>query len=361
MENELTKRDHVGVQDFVLLEDFQNPDAFRENLKKRFSENLIYTYIGPVLVSVNPYKVLDIYNKDIIESYRNVNFYELPPHIFAIADAAYRSMRGENRDQCVLISGESGAGKTEASKKLLHYIAASSTHSSEVERVKDRLLKSNPVLEAFGNAKTNRNDNSSRFGKFMDIQFDYKGAPVGGHILNYLLEKSRVVQHATGERNFHIFYQLLCSRNHDLLERVNLAADPNQYHYLRQGQSISVASVNDKENFEEICQAMKICDFSSTEQESLFAIVAAVLHLGNITHVEDQGVAKLSHNGHETYVADLLGCPKEQLITALENRTIDVRQEKMKTPLNSEQAIYVRDALAKGIYDRLFTWIVKKN
>lgn len=360
MENELTKRDHVGVQDFVLLEDFQNPDAFRENLKKRFSENLIYTYIGPVLVSVNPYKVLDIYNKDIIESYRNVNFYELPPHIFAIADAAYRSMRGENRDQCVLISGESGAGKTEASKKLLHYIAASSTHSSEVERVKDRLLKSNPVLEAFGNAKTNRNDNSSRFGKFMDIQFDYKGAPVGGHILNYLLEKSRVVQHATGERNFHIFYQLLCSGNHDLLEKVNLTADPNRYHYLRQGQCISVASVNDKGNFEEVGQAMKICDFSSTEQESLFAIVAAVLHLGNITHVEDQGVAKLSHNGHETYVADLLGCPKEQLITALENRTIDVRQEKMKTPLNSEQAIYVRDALAKGIYDRLFTWIVKK-
>ncbi|XP_052824673.1 unconventional myosin-Ic isoform X1 [Octopus bimaculoides] len=360
MESELTKRDHVGLQDFVLLENFTDPDAFKLNLKKRFKENLIYTYIGPVLVSVNPYCQLDIYNNDIMQSYRNINFYELPPHIFAIADAAYRSMRGENRDQCVLISGESGAGKTEASKKLLQYIAACNVHSSEVERVKDRLLKSNPVLEAFGNAKTTRNDNSSRFGKFMDIQFDYKGAPVGGHILNYLLEKSRVIHHAPGERNFHVFYQLLCSKDQELLEKLNLDGDPNKYHYLCQGKSIKIASIDDKKNFEEMRQALKICDFSCSEEESLFAIVAAVIHLGNITHKEDQGVAKLSLNGHETYIAKLLGCPEEQLIAALENRTIDVRQEKMQTPLNLEQAIYARDALAKGIYDRLFTWIVKK-
>ncbi|ESP00949.1 hypothetical protein LOTGIDRAFT_180353 [Lottia gigantea] len=147
MENELHRRDHLGVQDFVLLEDYKSQDAFLNNLRKRFEGNLIYTYIGPVLVSVNPYHELDIYNQKFIETYRNVNFYELPPHVFAIADASYRSMRGENHDQCILISGESGAGKTEASKKILQYIAASSTHSEDVERVKNRLLQSNPILE----------------------------------------------------------------------------------------------------------------------------------------------------------------------------------------------------------------------
>uniref|UniRef100_A0A3Q3N9J5 Myosin motor domain-containing protein n=1 Tax=Labrus bergylta TaxID=56723 RepID=A0A3Q3N9J5_9LABR len=164
----------VGVQDFVLLENYTSEAAFIENLRKRFKENLIYTYIGSVLVSVNPYKDLEIYTKNHMERYRGVNFYEVSPHIYAVADNSYRSLRTERKDQCILISGESGAGKTEASKKILQYYAVTCPASDQVQTVKDRLLQSNPVLEAFGNAKTLRNDNSSRFGKYMDIQFDFK-------------------------------------------------------------------------------------------------------------------------------------------------------------------------------------------
>uniref|UniRef100_A0A4W6BNS5 Myosin Ic, paralog b n=1 Tax=Lates calcarifer TaxID=8187 RepID=A0A4W6BNS5_LATCA len=232
MESALTARDRVGVQDFVLLENYTSEAAFIENLRKRFKENLIYTYIGSVLVSVNPYKELEIYTKNHMERYRGVNFYEVSPHIYAVADNSYRSMRTERKDQCILISGESGAGKTEASKKILQYYAVTCPASEQVQTVKDRLLQSNPVLEAFGNAKTLRNDNSSRFGKYMDIQFDFKGAPVGGHIINYLLEKSRVVHQNHGERNFHIFYQLIEGGEEDLLRRLGLERNPQQYQYL---------------------------------------------------------------------------------------------------------------------------------
>ncbi|XP_078023475.1 unconventional myosin-Ic-like [Epinephelus lanceolatus] len=232
MESALTARDRVGVQDFVLLENYTSEAAFIENLRKRFKENLIYTYIGSVLVSVNPYRELEIYTKNHMERYRGVNFYEVSPHIYAVADNSYRSMRTERKDQCILISGESGVGKTEVSKKILQYYAVTCPASEHVQTVKDRLLQSNPVLEAFGNAKTLRNDNSSRFGKYMDIQFDFKGAPVGGHIINYLLEKSRVVHQNHGERNFHIFYQLIEGGEEDLLRHLGLERNPQQYQYL---------------------------------------------------------------------------------------------------------------------------------
>ncbi|XP_078337010.1 unconventional myosin-Ic-like isoform X3 [Crassostrea virginica] len=361
MENELHKRDHTGVQDFVLLEDFTNPEAFVDNLRKRFTAKLIYTYIGPVLVSVNPYQNFDIYNEEYVQIYRNVNFYELPPHIFAIADAAYRSMRGENRNQCVLISGESGSGKTEASKKILQFIAASSHHMNDVEQVKDRLLQSNPLLEAFGNAKTNRNDNSSRFGKYMDIQFDFKGIPVGGHILNYLLEKSRVVHHSDGERNFHIFYQLIAGGTPLLLSKLKLTKDAENYHYLTQGKSVRVDALNDHKDFNHVKHALDVCDFNAKEQEALFAIVASVLHLGNVQFEEnDDGPANIADFTPVEHISQLLGCPEGILQSALQNKTIEAKGEKLKSPLNKDQALYARDALAKGVYDRLFTWIVKK-
>ena len=261
MEAALHARDRAGVQDFVLLEDYKSVTAFVNNLRKRFHENLIYTYIGPVLISVNPYKPLNIYNDKVVETYRNVNFYELPPHIYAIGDVAYRTMLSESKDECVLISGESGAGKTEAAKKILQYIAATSLHSGDVDRVKDRLLQSNPILEAFGNAKTNRNDNSSRFGKYMDIQFDFKGAPVGGVILNYLLEKSRVVFQANGERNFHIFYQIIASGG-SLCKKLEIKENTESYYYLNQGETAGTDPMDDKGNFETVKYALGICDFS---------------------------------------------------------------------------------------------------
>lgn len=363
MESELQARDRIGVQDFVLLEDFQSEDAFLENLKKRYNSGLIYTYIGTVVVSVNPYKNLPIYSQDVIEKYRGENLYELPPHIYAISDSAYRSMKEERIDQCVLISGESGAGKTEASKKILEYLAAISTSSDDVERIKDRLLESNPVLEAFGNARTNRNDNSSRFGKYMDIQFDFKGSPVGGHIINYLLEKSRVVHQAKGERNFHIFYQLLQGGSNELLDILDLERDTSKYFYLNQGGDTHVESLNDVANFKHVKEALSIIEFTEEEQNALFAIIASVIHLGTIGFLDpeiEHGEVKLENGRPVNVVSKLLGCPEEVLEKALTSRTVETRGDKVRTPLTSEQAIYARDALAKAVYDRMFTWLVQR-
>ena len=169
--------DRVGVQDFVLLENYRSEEAFLDNLQQRFKADLIYTYIGNVCVSMNPYHQLSIYSDEHIKIYQNVNLYELPPHVFAVADQAYRSMREELLDQCILISGESGAGKTEASKKILQFLALTSTNTGKAGDIRDRLLQSNPILEAFGNAKTTRNDNSSRFGKFMQVRREASSRP----------------------------------------------------------------------------------------------------------------------------------------------------------------------------------------
>uniref|UniRef100_A0A8D0GKM0 Unconventional myosin-Ic n=2 Tax=Sphenodon punctatus TaxID=8508 RepID=A0A8D0GKM0_SPHPU len=361
MESALTARDRVGVQDFVLLENFTSEAAFIENLRKRFKENLIYTYIGSVLVSVNPYKDLEIYSKQHMERYRGVSFYEVSPHLYAIADNSYRALRTERKDQCILISGESGAGKTEATKKILQYYAVTCPVSDQVETVKDRLLQSNPVLEAFGNAKTLRNDNSSRFGKYMDVQFDYKGAPVGGHILNYLLEKSRVVHQNHGERNFHIFYQLLEGGEEELLRRLGLEKNPQQYHYLIKGQCAKVSSINDKNDWKVVRKALSVINFSDNDVEDLLSIVASVLHLGNVQFAADeQGNAQVTTENQIKYLARLLGAEASVLREALINKKIIAKGEELVSPLNLEQAAYARDALAKAVYGRTFSWLVNK-
>ncbi|XP_054157929.1 unconventional myosin-Ic-like [Oppia nitens] len=360
MESELHARDRVGVEDFVLLEDYTDPNAFMDNLKKRSKENLIYTFIGQVLVSVNPYKNLDIYSNDMIETYRNVNLYELPPHIFAISDVSYRLMREECRDQCILISGESGSGKTEASKKILQFLAAASHHNPTVESVKDRLLLSNPVLEAFGNAKTNRNDNSSRFGKYMDIEFDYLGTPLGGHINNYLLEKSRVIHQNKGERNFHIFYQLINGADDETLGQLFLRRDPQSYYYLNQGDSDDIIGTDDAKQYSIVTNAFKAFDFKDNDEMNLLSIVASVLHLGNTGFYEENGEAVIAQLKTVSHICKLLKCKEDLLQEALTNRTIEARGESVSTPLTRDQAIYARDALAKAVYERLFTWLVNK-
>lgn len=360
MERGLHDRDRVGLQDQVLLENYQSEDAFIDNLKKRFQENLIYTYIGHVLISVNPYKELPIYTEQDVKEYRKRHFFEAPPHVFALSDNAYRSLTEENRGQCILISGESGSGKTEASKKVLQFIAAATGHTTSVEGVKDKLLQSNPVLEAFGNAKTNRNDNSSRFGKYMDVQFDYRGAPEGGNILNYLLEKSRVIHQSVGERNFHIFYQLLAGADDGLLQELHLKRKLDTYYYLTDGDSGNSANIRDADNFRQVQTAMSVIEIPQEEQKLILEIIASVLHMGNVGFTEEEGKAKILKPESVTAIAKLLGCEEEQLRNAFTNRTIEARGDIVTSPLNRDMAIYARDALAKAVYDRLFTWLVSR-
>ncbi|KAL1501336.1 hypothetical protein ABEB36_006675 [Hypothenemus hampei] len=359
MESHLEHRHKVGVADAVLLEDFTNQDAFINNLEKRFNKDVIYTYIGPVLVSVNPYKELDIYSKADVKSYERKNFFEVPPHVFAITDTAYRSLREENREQCILISGESGSGKTEASKKVLQYISEVTERKGEIEKVKDKLINSNPILEAFGNAKTNRNVNSSRFGKFMDVQFNFEGNPVGGVILNYLLEKSRVISQAPGERNFHIFYQLLKGSSDETLFRLSLNRNLETYKYLSNRKSVD-NDINDVSGYTEVKKALSTLEFSSDNQNEIFDIIGAILHLGNVSFSEVEGKAVILKPDLVDLTARLLQCDPEKLKLSLTRRTIETISDDVKTPLNKELAYYARDALSKAVYDRLFTWLVKK-
>ncbi|RVE63662.1 hypothetical protein OJAV_G00138660 [Oryzias javanicus] len=361
MESALTARDRVGVQDFVLLENYNSEAAFIENLRRRFRENLIYTYIGSVLVSVNPYKELEIYSKQQMERYRGVSFYEISPHIYALSDNTYRAMKTERKDQCILISGESGAGKTEASKKILLYYAVTCPTTDHAAALGDRLLQSNPVLEAFGNAKTLRNDNSSRFGKYMDIQFDFRGVPVGAHILNYLLEKSRVVHQNHGERNFHIFYQLLDGGDEKLLKTLELERNPHSYRYLVKGNCPKVSSISDKNNWKVVMKALSVIGFTTEEVQKLLNIIASILHLGNVLFGEgEEEETYITTETQLSTLAGLLGVDGSALREALTHRKLTARGEEMISPLNYEQAVSARDALAKAVYGRTFTWLVEK-
>ncbi|XP_061655785.1 unconventional myosin-Ih isoform X2 [Phyllopteryx taeniolatus] len=361
MEASLTARDRVGIQDFVLLDAYTSETAFLDNLRKRFHENLIYTYIGTLLVSVNPYKELDIYSEKQMDTYVGVNFFELPPHIHALADNVFRTMMSEFGDHFILISGESGAGKTEASKKILHFYAVSCPSTKILDNVRDRLLVSNPVLEAFGNAQTLKNDNSSRFGKYMDIQFDHQGGAVGGHILSYLLEKSRVVHQNHGERNFHIFYQLVEGGEEDLLRWLGLERNCQHYNYLVQGNCAKVSSINDKSDWKTVRKALSVVDFGESDTEYLFGIIASVLHLGNIEFEADaRGYASLRNGQEMHWLSELLGIPAEVLQHVLTHRKIEAKTEEVSSPLSVDHAVYARDALAKAVYGRTFNWLVGK-
>ncbi|RDL33189.1 Myosin-1 [Venustampulla echinocandica] len=356
-----TKKKEIGVSDLTLISKV-TPDAINDNLKKRFEAGEIYTYIGHVLVSVNPFRDLGIYTQQVLDSYKGKNRLEMPPHVFAVAEASYYNMNAYKENQCVIISGESGAGKTEAAKQLMQYIAnVSGGSNSSIQKIKDMVLATNPLLESFGNAKTLRNNNSSRFGKYLQLQFNAQGEPVGADITNYLLEKSRVVGQIANERNFHIFYQFTKGASQTYRQNFGIQT-PETYLYTSRSKCLDVDGIDDLAEYEDTLNAMRVIGLSQAEQDEIFRMLAAILWTGNIQFVEDKdGYAAVSDQSVVDFLAYLLEVEPQQIVQAITIRVLTPRNgEVIESPANPSQALATRDALAKSIYNNLFDWIVER-
>ncbi|CAN4113680.1 unnamed protein product [Withania somnifera] len=354
----------AGVDDMTKLSYLHEPGVL-QNLASRYQLNEIYTYTGSILIAINPFQKLPhLYHRHMMEQYKGAPLGELSPHVFAIADAAYRQMINEGKSNSILVSGESGAGKTETTKMLMQYLAyLGGRKGTEGRTVEQQVLESNPVLEAFGNAKTVRNNNSSRFGKFVEIQFDKNGRISGAAIRTYLLERSRVCQVSDPERNYHCFY-LLCAAPQEEVEKYKLGS-PKSFHYLNQSSCFELKGVSDAQDYLETRRAMDIVGISEKEQEAIFRVVASVLHLGNLQFAKgeeiDSSVLKDDKSKfHLQTVAELLMCDLKDLEDALLKRVMVTPEEVIKRSLDPDAATVSRDGLAKTIYSRLFDWLVDK-
>uniref|UniRef100_A0A8D0RB32 Unconventional myosin-X n=1 Tax=Sus scrofa TaxID=9823 RepID=A0A8D0RB32_PIG len=356
--------DEEGVDDMATLAELHG-GAIMHNLHQRYKRDQIYTYIGSIIASVNPYKpIAGLYAHEAVERYSRCHLGELPPHVFAIANECYRCLWKRHDNQCVLISGESGAGKTESTKLILKFLSAISQQSldlslkektSSVERA---ILESSPIMEAFGNAKTVYNNNSSRFGKFVQLNICQKGNIQGGRIVDYLLEKNRVVRQNPGERNYHVFYALLAGLEHEEREEFYLSV-PENYHYLNQSGCVADKTINDQESFREVITAMEVMQFSKEEVREVLRLLAGILHLGNIEFITAGG-AQISFKTALGRSAELLGLDPAQLTDALTQRSMFLRGEEILTPLSVQQAGDSRDSLAMALYARCFEWVIKK-
>uniref|UniRef100_A0A8D3DME3 Myosin X n=1 Tax=Scophthalmus maximus TaxID=52904 RepID=A0A8D3DME3_SCOMX len=354
----------AGVEDMATLEDLHD-GAIMHNLFLRYRQRHIYTYIGSILAAVNPYQALPgLYDRPAVELYSRRHLGEISPHIFAVANECYRSLWKRLQNQCVLISGESGAGKTESTKLILKFLSAMSQHSLEASstdgtsHVAAALLESSPIMEAFGNAKTVYNNNSSRFGKFVQLHFSQKGNIQGGRIVDYLLEKNRVVRQNPGERNYHIFYALLAGTNAQQREAFGLT-QPDSYHYLRQSSCVADNTINDQGTFQDVLNAMRTMQFTEENIGEILRLLAGILHAGNIEFMTAGG-AQVSSKSALSRTSDLLGLNSDQLAEVLTHRSMILRGEEISTPLTIEQAVDSRDSMAMALYSRCFNWIIGK-
>nr|CAG4643693.1 EOG090X00BY [Lepidurus arcticus] len=343
-----------------------NEASVLHNIKERYYSGLIYTYSGLFCVVVNPYKRLPIYTERIIDLYKAKKRHEVPPHVFAITDSSYRCMLQDREDQSILCTGESGAGKTENTKKVIQYLAyvaaskpkgSSATHTGELEQ---QLLQANPILEAFGNAKTVKNDNSSRFGKFIRINFDASGYIAGANIETYLLEKSRAIRQAKDERAFHIFYQLLSGASAEQRKEYILE-DPKTYAFLSTG-NLPVPGIDDVYEFQQTCKAMHIMGLTNEDLSALYRVVAATLMFGNMKFKQERNSdqATLPDNTVAQKVAHLLGLPVTDLTKAFLKPRIKVGRDYVTKAQTKEQVEFAVEALAKACYERMFRWLVNR-
>uniref|UniRef100_A0A8C4LU83 Unconventional myosin-Va n=1 Tax=Equus asinus TaxID=9793 RepID=A0A8C4LU83_EQUAS len=350
----------VGENDLTALSYLHEP-AVLHNLRIRFAESkLIYTYSGIILVAMNPYKQLPIYGDAIIHAYSGQNMGDMDPHIFAVAEEAYKQMARNNKNQSIIVSGESGAGKTVSARYAMRYFATVSKSSSNTH-VEDKVLASNPITEAVGNAKTTRNDNSSRFGKYTEISFDEKNQIIGANMRTYLLEKSRVVFQSENERNYHIFYQLCASAQQSEFKHLKLGS-AEEFNYTRMGGSTVIEGVNDRADMVETQKTFTLLGFKEDFQMDVFKILAAILHLGNvqITAVGNERSFVDEDDSHLKVFCELLGLESSKVAQWLCNRKIVTTSETVVKPMTRPQAVNARDALAKKIYAHLFDFIVER-
>eukprot|EP01025_Chloroclados_australasicus_P055566 TRINITY_DN6759_c0_g1_i2.p1 TRINITY_DN6759_c0_g1~~TRINITY_DN6759_c0_g1_i2.p1 ORF type:complete len:1608 (-),score=236.01 TRINITY_DN6759_c0_g1_i2:671-5494(-) len=359
----------MGVEDMTKLSYLNEPGVLW-NLNQRYMVDDIYTYTGSILIAVNPFSALPhLYGHEMMNQYKGKELGELSPHVYAIADEAYRLMRRDGTSQSILVSGESGAGKTETSKLIMSFLAYMGGYEEEGEEENDgatleqQVLESNPLLEAFGNAKTVRNNNSSRFGKFVEIQFDKRGRIVGAAIRTYLLERSRVVNVNDPERNYHIFYQL-CEGATAAEKKKWFLKPPQEFFYLNQSTCYQVERFDNTEEYQRTRRAMTLVGIPVEDQDGILSTVAAVLHLGNVDFVAvDDDSCKVADKKAEEHLAacaTLLGCDKEGLRKALTTRTRSTVDGMIVSPLNASGSVETRDALAKTIYSRMFDFLVAR-
>ncbi|XP_058889481.1 unconventional myosin-X-like isoform X2 [Acipenser ruthenus] len=353
-----------GVEDMSTLTELHEA-AIMHNLHLRYRQDKIYTNIGSILTAVNPYKqICRLYDSSAVELYSQHHMGELPPHIFAVANECYSCLWKRHDSQCVLISGESGAGKTESTKLLLKFLSVMSQNSTGVPasekstHVEQAIVESSPIMEAFGNAKTVYNNNSSRFGKFIQLHFSQNGSIQGGCIFDYLLEKNRVVRQNPGERNYHIFYALLAGSSQEQKESYFLS-DPESYYYLRQSGCVKDKSLDDTQLFNCVMAALKVMEFSEEEIRDVFKLLSGVLQMGNIEFMMAGG-AQITTKAVLSNVSELLGLDSFQLSEVLTQRSMILRGEVICSPLTIEQAVDSRDSMAMALYSQCFSWIIMK-
>ncbi|XP_028293369.1 unconventional myosin-X isoform X1 [Gouania willdenowi] len=354
-----------GVEDMSALAELHDA-AIMHNLYQRYHKDNIYTNIGSILAAVNPYKqIAGLYDLERVDLYSKHHLGELPPHIFAVANECYRCIWKRHDSQCVLISGESGAGKTESTKLLLQFLSVMSQNSAgtplseKSTRVEQAIVQSSPIMEAFGNAKTVYNNNSSRFGKFIQLHFSECGNIQGGCVIDYLLEKNRVVRQNPEERNYHIFYALLAGANKEHKSQYFLEDSAESFHYLSQAGCLKDKSLNDKEVYNSVMEALKVLQFTEEEIRDMFKLLSGVLQLGNVEFMTAGG-AQITTKQVVSNASELLGLDAFQLSEVLTQRSIILRGEEICSPLTIEQAVDSRDSVSMALYSQCFSWIILK-